>query len=81
MTMKAHEIIALNVTLLEALARTGIGCDDVRHLPLWRDYERLKGDGLKTAYIVAYLCDRYALSERTVYRIIDRFRKEVAVRV
>ena len=42
-----------------------------------QDCERLRRDGFKVAYIVAYLCDTYEVSERTVYRIIRRFGRDV----
>lgn len=75
--MKVHEILQQNTDLLRALARAGAAIEDVRYIPLWNDYERLRHDGFKVAYIVAYLCDTYEVSERTVYRIIRRFGRDV----
>lgn len=75
--MKVHEIIRQNAELLRALARAGVAIEDVRHIPLWLDYERLRRDGFKVAYIVAYLCEAYEVSERTVYRIVGRFGRDV----
>ena len=75
--MKVHEILQQNADLLRALARAGAAIEDVRYIPLWSDYERLHRDGLKVAYIVAYLCDTYEVSERTVYRIIRRFGRDI----
>ena len=72
--MKVHEILQQNTDLLRALARAGAAIEDVRYIP---DYERLRRDGFKVAYIVAYLCDTYEVSERTVYRIIRRFGRDV----
>jgi len=69
--MKVHEILQQNTDLLRALARAGAAIEDVRYIPLWNDY------GFKVAYIVAYLCDTYEVSERTVYRIIRRFGRDV----
>ena len=51
--------------------------ESLGYIPLWNDYERLRRDGFKVAYIVAYLCDTYEVSERTVYRIIRRFGRDV----
>lgn len=76
--MKVHEILRQHAALFRALARAGVKIGDIRHIPLWLDYERLRGDGFKVAYIVAYLCDVYAVSERTVYRIVRRFGRDVA---
>ena len=60
--MKVHEILQQNADLLRALARAGAAIEDVRYIPLWSDYERLRRDGFKVAYIVAYLCDTYEVS-------------------
>ena len=76
--MKVHEILQQNTDLLRALARAGAAIEDVRYIPLWSDYERLHRDGFKVAYILAYLCDpTYEGSERTVYRIIRRFGRDI----
>ena len=53
--MKVHEILQQNADLLRALARAGAAIEDVGYYPLWSDYERLRLDGFKVAYIVAYL--------------------------
>lgn len=79
--MEAHEILTQNTAMLESLARAGIAVEDVKYLPLWREYVRLRDNGLKTMYIVAHLCDEYAVSERTVYRTIRRFGRKVPVKM
>lgn len=40
--MKVHEILQQNTDLLRALARAGAAIEDVRYIPLWNDYERLR---------------------------------------
>ena len=75
--MKVHEVIRNNADMLRSLARAGVAIEDVKYIPLWLDYDRLRADGLKISYIVAHLCDEYAVSERTVYRIVGRFSREV----
>ncbi|WP_418991864.1 hypothetical protein [Alistipes sp.] len=75
--MKVHEILRQHADLLRTLARAGVAIEDVRYIPLWRDYDRLRHDGFKIAYIVAYLCDTYEISERTVYRIVGRFNRNI----
>lgn len=75
--MKVHEILRQNADLFRMLARAGVTIEDVQYIPLWHDYQRLRHDGFKVAYIVAYLCDTYEVSERTVYRIVGRFSRDV----
>ena len=55
--MKVHEILQQNTDLLRALARAGAAIEDVRYIPMWNDNERLRRDGFKVSYIVAYHCD------------------------
>lgn len=75
--MKVHEILRQHADLFRMLARAGVAIEDVRYIPLWLDYERLRRDGFKIAYIVAHLCDTYEVSERTVYRIVGRFKRNI----
>lgn len=75
--MKVHEIIKEHADTLRTLARAGVAIEDVKYIPLWQAYSRLRSDGLKKTYIVAHLCDEYAVSERTVYRIVRRFTRNV----
>lgn len=75
--MKVHEILRQNADLFKTLARAGVAIEDVQYISLWLDYERLHRDGFKMVYIAAYLCDEYEVSERTVYRIIGRFSRDV----
>lgn len=75
--MKVHEILRQNADLFRMLARAGVAIEDVRYIPLWLDYERLRRDGFKIAYIIAHLCDTYEVSERTVYRIVGRFNRNI----
>lgn len=76
--MKVHEILQQNTDLLRALARARRGyrgCPAISHCGTTTN--GFARDGFKVAYIVAYLCDTYEVSERTVYRIIRRFGRDV----
>nr|DAN89901.1 MAG TPA: Mor transcription activator family [Caudoviricetes sp.] len=50
---------------------------DVKYVKMYQDYNAMLGKGYKKAYIVALLKDEYNINERTVYRIIERFQKEI----
>ena len=75
--ISVYEALRENCELLARLARTGVAIEDIKHLALYEDFERLKNDGLKVTYIVAHLCDQYEMSEPTVWRIVRKFRKSV----
>lgn len=72
-----HEIITENIDTLRALARAGVAIEDVAELPIYNDFVRLTESGLKTTYVVNHLCNEYERSERTIWRIVRKFRRIV----
>ncbi len=70
--MKVHELLAFNKELLQKLYSAGLNTSDYQHVDLYNEYVRLKGDGLKVAYIVSFLSEQYSVSERKVYHIISK---------
>ena len=52
---------------------------DVRYIKLFNEYLRMKKEGHKLTYIVAFLVDEYSVGQATVYRIIEKFSKPVKV--
>lgn len=77
--MTIYEALKLNACLLEALKSGGINVGDVEYLSLYEDFEKLNKDGLKSTYITAYLTGQYEVSERTVWRIVKKFRRTLKV--
>lgn len=72
-----YDVFSANAAMLRALARTGVSLEDVNNIQLYEEFNRLSSDGLKTAYIIAHLCDEYAVSDRTVWRIVNKYRRIV----
>lgn len=56
-----------------------IDVSDLKYLDLYKEYIRLKGEGHKKTYIMQYLSDEYGVTDRTIYRIIDKFSTEIDV--
>ena len=50
--------------------------NDVKYVDIYTEYQRLKNDGEKVSYIVAFLSSRYDVSERTVYSLIKHLGSE-----
>lgn len=75
--MKVHEILAFNKELLEKLHSLGLNTSDYQYVNLYYEYDRLKRDGLKKAYIVSFLSDQYSISERKVYQVISKMEQSV----
>ena len=61
--MTLFEILNFNRELLERLAGTGYKPDDYKYIDLYKEYE-------------AFLSARHGVSERKVYEILGRFKKE-----
>ena len=75
--MKIHELIKASESLLNTFDKANVSVSDAKYIPLYCDYSKLKSEGRKTIYIIAYLSDIYNLSERTVYTVVKKFEKEV----
>lgn len=77
MKRTVHDIITEHADTLRALARAGVAIEDVGDLPIYNDFVRLTESGVKTTYVVTHLCDEYERSERTIWRIVRKFRRIV----
>lgn len=74
--MKTIDILKFNFELIKRLKVNGIKLDDVQYIDLYTDYCAMQKDGDKVSYIVAVLANKYAVSERKVYSIIKKFKKD-----
>lgn len=72
-----HDVVRQYADVLHALARAGVAIEDVADLDICEDFIRLTATGLKTTYVVAHLCAEYERSERTIWRIVRKFRRVV----
>jgi hypothetical protein len=77
MCKTVYDLLKENATTLHALARAGIAIEDVANIEIFEEFKRLSDDGMKTTAIVAHLCDEYARSERSVWRLVKRFRRVI----
>jgi len=75
--MKVYELIKVSESLLSRFDKANISVGDSRYIPMYEDYNRLTKECHKQAYIIAYLSDIYKYSERHIYRVIDRFEKDI----
>lgn len=74
--MTVFEILNFNKELLRRLMVTGIKPTDCVYVDLYNDYLQMRNIGNKMTYIVAILSEKYDVSERQVYSIIDRLGKD-----
>lgn len=75
--MTKYEILKASASVCKILADNGVSPSDYKFVGLVEEYNRLKGEGHKYAYIVFYLSQQYDIGETTVYRIIKRLGEEI----
>lgn len=75
--MTMYEVLKLNRGLMEFMLKEDVQPADVQYVELYGEFLRMKAEGHKLVYIVAFLQDEYGVSESTVYRVLRRFKKVV----
>ena len=75
--MKAVDFLIIGKELLKLMSKFDLRRDDYHHIELYYEYTIMRNKEMKVDYILAYLSDKYNLSESTVKRIVKRFSKEV----
>ena len=77
--MTVFDLIKVYEGPINVLNDANVNLSDVRYIKLFNEYLRMKKEGHKLTYIVAFLVDDYSVGQATVYRIIEKFSKPVKV--
>ncbi len=77
--MKAVELLKLGESLLKVMSSFGLRPEDWKYIAMYDEYQSLRGRGMKYAYVMAELSEKYGISESTLKRIVRRFSKGVTV--
>lgn len=75
--MKTIDFLKIVKELMKVMSTLDLRRDDYRHIELYEEHMRMRGEGEKVDYILATLSSKYKLSESTIKRIIKRLSKEV----
>lgn len=75
--MTKYEALNMVQSSLRQLIANRVDIRNVRHLDMYRDYERLTREGHKNLYIVHYLSEQYDISVPSIYRIVKTMREEM----
>ena len=73
--MKAVEILFLGKEILKKMSELDLRVNDYQYLSMKDDYDRMRREGEKVEYILAFLSRKYKVSDSTVKRIIRRLSK------
>ena len=77
--MTVFDLIKVYEGPINVLNDANVNLSDVRYIKLFNEYLRMKKEGHKLTYIVAFLVDEYSVGQATVYRIIEKLSKPVKV--
>lgn len=75
--MNAYELLKTGESVLAACERNNVLTADIKYLPLYEDYTRLKGEGHKITWILSYLSQQYQVSEATIKRLSKRMKNRI----
>ena len=75
--MKVVEFLKIGREMLKTMSAFDLKRDDYRHIELYEEYARMRGEGEKVDYILYLLAQKYKLSESTIKRVVKRLSKEV----
>ena len=74
--MKVIEILKLGQNMANALQKMCVTLSDFDYISLYDEYIGMMESGLKKCYIVAFLSEKYRISERKVYYIVKKFSQD-----
>ena len=77
--MTLFEILNFNRELVDRLISVGFRLEDCRFVDLYRDYRTMKMEGVKKTWLVAFLAEKYGVSERKVYGVIRHLETDCTV--
>lgn len=75
--MEAIELLIINKSMIELLAKNDLDVGDVKYIEAYKDYSRLMAEGHKQLYVLQYIEDEYDISKSTIKRLIKKFGKDV----
>ena len=75
--MKIVELVKISKETLKMMSNSGIKTEDWKHVELFDEYQVMRTNKDKFRYILAYLAEKYKISESTVKRIVKRLSSEV----
>ena len=75
--MTRYDLIKSAESLLLICEKEGIEPKEVKYLAVFEEWERLNREGHKKVWILAYLAQKYGISEATVKRIARKMHRKV----
>lgn len=77
--MTQMQLLKASRTLLELMFENNMKVNDVRHIDMVCEADEMTRKGEQKIYIVQHLSDKYGISTRSVYSILERMHSEVSM--
>lgn len=71
------ELIEFNKEVFQKLKNAGVRIEDVKYCDLYRDYVEMSRTEKSRKVVLLTLADKYGVTDRQVYNIINRMEKPV----
>lgn len=75
--MTVYDFLRTSRSIIEMMDAHGINANYVGQIDMYAEWVRLKAEGHKSVYAVAYLADKYGCSEQNVWKWIKRLSAKV----
>ena len=75
--ISGYMLLKLNINQVSLMSKCDLSVDDVRYMPMYEEYLRLRRDGAKKKQTMDYLAKKYIVGESTVKRVVKRFSQRV----
>ncbi len=75
--MKIVELVKISMEALKMMSDSGIRTEDWQHVKMYEEYQTMRGNCEKFRYIIAYLAEKYHMSESSIKRVVKRLSREV----
>lgn len=73
------QLFSASESILKLMVKNNMKLNDVNFVPLVIEADEMSSKGEQKSYIVQHLADKYDVSDRTVYSIIDRLHSEISL--
>lgn len=77
--MKVVEILKLGKEMMKVLQESCIKMEDYRYVEMYDEYRDIVACGGKTSYAVVILSERYGISERKVYYLLQKLSRDCTI--
>lgn len=75
--MTRYEFVRQYADILKQCEGAGVSVEDWRGAQIFEEVMRLKNDGLKMEYCVAYASEKFSISEARVWRIVRHMKRSI----